>query len=130
MTRVFQAFFSLTFAMNIEELHQYLLSKKAVEDCFPFDAETLVFKVAGKMFALLPLERFPRTVNLKCDPDYAQELRGEYDAIQPGFHMNKKHWNTVEYEAIDPKLFRELIDHSYDLVVAGLTKKQKDLFGF
>ena len=110
--------------MNIEELRDYCLSKPQVTESFPFDESTLVFKVGGKMFALTGLEKFPPAINLKCDPNYALELRESYEVIQPGFHMNKKHWNTILYqENLSPELFKELIDHSYDLVVKSLTKK-------
>lgn len=93
---------------------------------FPFDAETLVFKVMGKMFALAPLERIPSMVNLKCDPERAIALREEYDGeITAGYHMSKVHWNTLHIESLPPKLIIELVDHSYDLVVSKLTKKLK-----
>lgn len=112
--------------MNIEEFRMYCISKKGVTEEFPFDAETLVFKVMGKMFALAPLERQPSQVNLKCDPERAITLREEYDGvITPGFHMSKVHWNTLFLENIPSKLSIELIDHSYDLVVAKFTKKLK-----
>ncbi len=110
--------------MNIEELREYCLSKPQVTEGFPFDETTLVFKVGGKLFALTGLNRTPAAVNLKCDPEYALELRDSYENILPGYHMNKKHWNTVEYEYnLSDKLLKELIDHSYDLVVKSLTKK-------
>lgn len=113
--------------MNIETLRTYCLAKKGVTEEFPFDAETLVFKVMGKMFALAPLERLPSQVNLKCNPEKAIALREEYDgAILPGYHMSKVHWNTLIIEKILPKLILELIDHSYDLVVSKLTKKLKE----
>ena len=113
--------------MNIEELRAYCLSKKHVSESFPFDAHTLVFKVANKMFALTGLEDFPPRVNLKCDPERAISLRESYSEITPGFHMNKKHWNTVLIEgAISSKLLMELIDHSYDLVFNGLPRKIRD----
>jgi len=113
--------------MNVEQYREYCLSKKGVTEHFPFDNVTLVFKVMGKMFALCALDRIPFSVNLKCDPEYAIELRDEYgDAIIAGFHMNKKHWNTVSPQGtLTDKLFLKLIDHSYDLVVNGLTKKVK-----
>ncbi len=117
--------------MNIEEFRDYCLSKKYVTESFPFDTTTLVFKVAGKMFALSGLEHHPTTVNLKCDPERAIELRSEYDAIISGFHMSKKHWNTIEIEGNLPNNFiKELIDHSYNLVVKGMTKKQQKELGF
>ena len=87
----------------------------------PFGPEVLIFKVAGKLFALTSPEEFPPRMNLKCDPDRAVELREEYDAVTPGFHMNKRHWNTVRLDGSLPSvLVRELVRHSYDLVVAGL----------
>lgn len=100
-------------------------------ESFPFDEETLVFKVAGKMFALAGLEHHPATVSLKCDPEKALELREEYDEITPGYHMSKLHWNSVIIEAnLSHQLIRELINDSYNLVVKGLTKKQQKDFGF
>ncbi|MEZ4810321.1 MAG: MmcQ/YjbR family DNA-binding protein [Allomuricauda sp.] len=116
--------------MNIEELRVYCLAKKGTTEEFPFDSETLVFKVMGKMFALVPLERVPSQCNLKCDPERAIELREEYDGIiMPGYHMSKTHWNTLYLENLPPNLIRQLVDHSYDLVVAGLTKKLKEELG-
>jgi len=114
--------------MNIEEYRNYCLSKKGVTESFPFDEQTLVFKVMGKMFALSGLEHQPARANLKCDPERSVQLRAEYDGlINPGYHMSKIHWNTVELEMNLPnKLILELIDHSYDLVVKGLTKKLKE----
>lgn len=112
--------------MNIEEYRQYCLAKKAVTEEFPFDANTLVFKVAGKMFALTDLDQF-ESINLKCDPEQAVELREKYDTVLPGYHMNKKHWNTVLMNnAIPDKLIKEWIDHSYQLVFDSLPKKLKD----
>ncbi len=112
--------------MTLEDFHSYCLAKPGVEETFPFDQHTLVFKVMGKMFAVSGLEREDFTVNLKCNPDRALELREQYEDVQPGWHMNKHHWNTVRFEGELPeRLLRELIDHSYDLVVAGLTKKLK-----
>ncbi len=114
--------------MNIEVFRDYCLSKKGVTESFPFDEKTLVFKVMGKMFALSGLEHIPARANLKCDPERALELREEYDGlITAGYHMSKKHWNTVELESNIPQsLLIEMIDHSYDLVVKGLTKKLKE----
>lgn len=113
--------------MNVEELRNYCLAKKGTEETFPFDSETLVFKVMGKMYALIPLERVPPQCNLKCDPERAIELREEYDGvITPGYHMSKKHWNTLFLENLPPKIIVELVDHSYDLVVSGLTKKLQE----
>ncbi|QCX40389.1 MmcQ/YjbR family DNA-binding protein [Aureibaculum algae] len=114
--------------MNIEDFRDYCLSKKGVTEAFPFDEFTLVFKVLGKMFALTGLNRKPAAVNLKCDPERAMELREEYDGIIiPGYHMSKKHWNTIIFDSRLPEsLLHELIDHSYDLVVAGMPRKLRD----
>ncbi|MCF6297113.1 MAG: MmcQ/YjbR family DNA-binding protein [Flavobacteriaceae bacterium] len=113
--------------MNIEEIRTYCLSKPSVTEDFPFDDTTLVFKVLGKMFALTGLNRQPPAINLKCDPEKAIELREEYDGIIfAGFHMNKKHWNTVEITNLAQKFVIELIDHSYDMVVKGMSKKLRD----
>lgn len=117
--------------MNIEEFRDYCLSKKYVTECFPFDEKTLVFKVAGKMFALSGLEHQPSTVNLKCDPEKAIELREEFSDVIEGFHMNKKHWNTITIEgSLSYKFIKELVDHSYDMVVKGMTKKLQKELGF
>ena len=113
--------------MNLETYYEYCLSKKGVTEHFPFDEDTLVFKVGGKMFALSSLSQWEKgqpSVNLKCDPEYAQELRAEYDDIQPGFHMSKTHWNTITINAsVSDALVKELIDDSYGLVFKSLTKK-------
>lgn len=111
--------------MNIEELRLYCIRKKGVEETFPFDENVLVFKVMGKMFALTNLFAVDKTVNLKCDPERAIELREEFTSIQPGYHMSKKHWNTIAIEnnEFDDAFLYSLIDHSYDLVVSKLTKK-------
>ena len=110
--------------MNIEEVREYCISHVAVTESFPFDEETLVFKVMNKMFVLMPLKR-GNTISLKCDPEYALELRERYpEEIQAAWHMNKTHWNTVELERNIPhELLLELIDHSYDLIVKSLPKK-------
>ena len=81
--------------MNVEMISEYCLSKKGVVEDFPFDEETLVFKVGGKMFALIPLEKIPLQINLKCDPEKAMELREQYEDVQPGWHMSKTYWNTI-----------------------------------
>ncbi len=110
--------------MNIEEFREYCIAKKGVTEEFPFDEQTLVFKVLGKMFALSGLERQPPQINLKCDPERAIELREEYDGlIYGGYHMNKKLWNTLEISNLPHQLLFELIDHSYDLVVAKMPNK-------
>lgn len=112
--------------MNIEEFREYCLSKKGVEETFPFGEETLVYKVMGKIFAITGLDSAEFTVNLKCKPARAIELREEYPEIRSGWHMNKKHWNTVEFETgLADEFLRELVDHSYELVVSGLPKKLK-----
>lgn len=116
--------------MHIEQLRDFCIAKKGVTEHFPFDDVTLVFKVMNKMFALVGLnhwEKGEQKINLKCDPERAQELRGEYEGIYAGFHMNKKHWNTVIINSADvsDNLVFELINHSYNLVVKGLTKKVK-----
>jgi len=114
--------------MNIEEFREYCIAKKGVTESFPFDESTLVFKVMGKMFALSGLERIPAQVNLKCDPERSAALREEYDGrITGAFHMSKLHWNTVALEQDVPhSLILELIDHSYDLIAAKLTRKVKE----
>ena len=113
--------------MNLETYYEYCLSKKGTTEHFPFDKDTLVFKVGGKMFALSSLlqwENGAPKVNLKCNPDYAQELRAQYDDIQPAFHMSKVHWNTIAINGEVPdKFVKELIDDSYTLVFKSLTKK-------
>lgn len=112
--------------MDIEQFREYCLCKKGVTEEFPFDEVTLVMKVMGKMFALTGLDSERFTVNLKCDPDYALELREQYEEIIPGWHMNKSHWNTVDFEGnLEQTLLRQLIDQSYDLVVKGLKKSAK-----
>lgn len=113
--------------MNIEQLRDYCLAKRGVTEEFPFDETTLVFKVLGKMFALTSLTRLPTAVNLKCDPVRALELRDQYEAVEPGYHMNKKHWNTItlKSDVSSPEL-RELIDHSYALVVKGMKKADRE----
>lgn len=112
--------------MNVETFREYCLSKKGTEESFPFDEVTLVFKVMGKMFALVPLEKELPSANLKADPEWSLELREHHPQVTPGFHMNKKHWNTVYIDdGLEQKLILEMIDHSYDLVVSKLTKKLK-----
>jgi len=116
--------------MHIEQLRDFCITKKGVTEHFPFDEVTLVFKVMNKMFALTGLdawEKGEQKINLKCDPDKAEELREEYEGILPGWHMNKRLWNTVTINSADVSdaLVFELIDHSYDLVVKGLSKKAR-----
>jgi predicted DNA-binding protein (MmcQ/YjbR family) len=113
--------------MNIQQLYEFCLSKKGVTEHFPFDEDTLVFKVGGKMFALTSLKQFEDgnpSMNLKCDPEKAEELRAEYEGIRPGYHMSKVHWNSVDFNKdVSTKMICELINHSYDLVFKSLTKK-------
>jgi predicted DNA-binding protein (MmcQ/YjbR family) len=109
--------------MDIETFRNYCLAKKGVTEGFPFDQDTLVFKVMGKMFALTDVDTFI-SINLKCKPEKARELREQYAAVQPGYHMNKTHWNTITIDgSVTDNLMFEWIDHSYNLVVTGLTKK-------
>ena len=116
--------------MNIQQYFEFCLSKKGVTEHFPFDEDTLVFKVGGKMFALSSLSQWENgnpAINLKCDPERAEELRAEYDDIKPGFHMSKVHWNTISVNSdVSDKMVRELIDHSYDLIFKSLTKKSQN----
>lgn len=113
--------------MNLETFYEYCLSKKGATEHFPFDKDILVFKVGGKIFALSSLSNWEKnepTVNLKCDPDRAQELRAEFEGILPGFHMSKKHWNTVLIHSdVSTDFLKELLDHSYELVFKSLSKK-------
>jgi len=112
--------------VNIEEFREHCLAFPGTEESFPFDETTLVFKVMGKMFALNALNADPPRVNLKADPEWSEELRESHHQITPGFHMNKKHWNTVHIEdGLEDELIAEMIKHSYDLVVSKLTKKLK-----
>ena len=113
--------------MHSESLRAYCLAKPGTTEELPFDAVTLVYKVMGKMYALHGLERLPAAVNLKCNPERAEELRASYAGIQPGYHMSKKHWNTIRLEEdVEDDLIRELIDHSYDLVVSKLRKADRE----
>ncbi len=115
--------------MDIEQARLYCLSKKATTEGMPFGDGVFVFKVI-KMFALLSLNGTANTMNLKCDPERSIELRQEWDgAIIPGYHMNKKHWNTIDLDQLPEDLILELIDHSYDLVFKSLRKKDRELLG-
>jgi len=114
--------------MNIEQLYQYCQKKKGVTEHFPFDKDTLVFKVLGKMFLLTSLKGWESgspALNLKCNPDYAEELRAQYTSIRGAYHMSKKHWNSVYLNEgeLHQALVIELIDHSYNLVLQGIPKK-------
>ena len=110
--------------MDLAEFREYCMTKPGASEETPFGPDVLVFKVGGKMFALAALDEVPPTVNLKCDPDLALDLRDRYEQVRPGYHMNKKHWNTVEIARNIPDIeLREMIDHSYELVVKPLPKK-------
>ncbi|MEY4834394.1 MAG: putative protein YjbR [Bacteroidota bacterium] len=113
--------------MNIQQLYEFCLSKKGVTEHFPFDEDTLVFKVGGKMFCLTSLKQWEcnePSLNLKCDPDQAEALRAEYEAVHPGYHMSKKHWNTIDFNSdVNDKTMCQFINDSYDLVFKSLTKK-------
>ena len=113
--------------MNIELLNQYLLNKKGTTCGYPFDETTLVLKVVNKIFALIAEDEVPLRINLKCDPEEAQILRGMYKSIIPGYHMNKEHWNTVILDGSLPdELIYKFIEDSYDLVVKGLKKTDRE----
>lgn len=113
--------------MHLEDIRSYCLLKKGVTEDFPFDEETLVFKVMGKMFLLTNINEPEISINVKCDPETAIELREKYESVQPGYHMNKKYWNTVNYNVeFSKKEFLKMIDHSYDEVVKGMTKKLRE----
>lgn len=114
--------------MDIESFREYCLAKAGVTEEFPFDEVTLCFKVMGKMFALTGLGKETFAVNLKCDPEYAIELREAYEDVKPGYHMSKKHWNTVQFEnGLEEELLIKLIDHSYAMVAKGLKKADKEV---
>jgi predicted DNA-binding protein (MmcQ/YjbR family) len=109
--------------MDLAEFREYCLSKPGASEESPFGPDVLVFKIGGKMFALAALDEVPPTANLKCDPDLALDLRDRYEQVSPGYHMNKKHWNTVEIASGIPEIeLRKMIDHSYELVVKSLPK--------
>ena len=116
--------------MNIEEAREYCLSTPGAEECFPFDEFNLVVKVAGKMFALIPLDTPRAQIALKCDPDRAVELRDRYQGIEGAFHFNKKYWNTVFFDSDVPdSLIRELIDHSRGEVIKKLPRRSREALG-
>ena len=114
--------------MNFKQLDHYIMSKQGVTFDYPFDEKVRVYRISEKMFALTSEEK-PIRVNLKCDPIYALELRTIYEGVTAGYHMNKKHWNTViiEDSDVDEETVRELIDHSYELVYKKLTKRQREI---
>jgi predicted DNA-binding protein (MmcQ/YjbR family) len=113
--------------MDFQSLNKYLLSKQGTTYDYPFDEEVRVYRIAEKIFALTS-DTHPLKINLKCDPIYALELRSIYEGITAGYHMNKKHWNTVilEESDVDDETLKELIDHSYDLIYQALPKKKRE----
>ena len=112
--------------MHLDELREYCINKKGVEEGFPFGGDTLVFKVMGKMFLLSGIDSQPVQFNAKCDPEKAIELRENYPCVLPGYHMNKQHWNTIICDGlVSDKQLQEWIDDSYNLVASSLTKKLK-----
>jgi predicted DNA-binding protein (MmcQ/YjbR family) len=116
--------------MTFEQLDAYLLSQKGATFDYPFDEKVRVYRVCGKIFALM-VDESPLRINLKCHPLYALELRSFHNCVKAGYHMNKKHWNTVELGGdVDDELLMELVDHSHGLVVARLTKKQREELGW
>ena len=109
--------------MDLAEFREYCLTKPGAREEIPFGPDVLVFKVGEKMFALAALDEVPSTANLKCDPDLALDLRDQYEQVTPGYHMNKKHWNTVQIGSGIPDIeLRKMIDHSYELVIKSLPK--------
>jgi predicted DNA-binding protein (MmcQ/YjbR family) len=111
--------------MDLADFREYCLTKPGASEEIPFGPDVLVFKVHGKIFALAALDEVPPTVNLKCDPDLALDLRDRYEQVRPGYHMNKKHWNTVEIETGIPDVeLRKMIDHSYNLVIEKSPKSK------
>ena len=113
--------------MNIQQFYEFCLAKKGVTEHFPFDEDTLVFKVGGKIFCLTSLKKWEEgdhSINLKCEPQRALQLRAEYEAVEPGYHMSKIHWNTITFNSdVSDKMMCELINDSYDLIFKSLTKK-------
>lgn len=117
--------------MTVDDIRDYCLSKQKTTESFPFDEHLLVFKVLDKLFLLVSLKKWEEgepAINLKCDPDYAVELRAQYQSIVPGYHMNKKHWNTLYLNKGDlsPEFVFQLIDHSYKMIIKAMPKKLRD----
>ena len=112
--------------MDANEILDFCLAKKGVEETFPFNADTLVLKVGGKMFLLMPLEKQPLSIAVKTDPEWSAELREKHPQITGAYHMNKTHWNNVICEGLKRDLILKMIDHSYDLIFNSLTKKMKN----
>jgi predicted DNA-binding protein (MmcQ/YjbR family) len=116
--------------MDLESLRKILMAKPSASEDYPFGPDALVIKVGGKVFAIVGIDADPLTMSLKCDPDEALALRAEYRSIQPGYHQNKRHWNTVTLDGTVPQaLVLEMIDGSYKLVVEGLSKAERDKIG-
>ena len=116
--------------MHIEQLREYCLSKKGVSESFPFDSETLVFKVGGKIFLLTGINDKPLSFNIKCEPSNAIELREQYSCVVPGYHMNKQHWNTIIVDgSVGQVLLQQWIDESYQLIVTSLPLKTRKSLG-
>ncbi|MCW1914504.1 MmcQ/YjbR family DNA-binding protein [Luteolibacter sp. GHJ8] len=116
--------------MDLPDVIERFLSKPGAEETTPFGPDVLVYKVGGKVFGLTAPDEFPASINLKCDPERAVSLREEHEAIKPGYHMNKKHWNTVVLDrSVPSRLVAEMIDHSYELVVASLPKAERAKLG-
>ena len=116
--------------MDVEQAREYCLATPGVSEDFPFGEDTLCLRVAGKIFALIGLDSERLSVNLKAEPDYALELREQHPEVQPGYHMNKKHWNTVDFEgSLDGRMLRHLLDHSYEQVVKTLKKGEREALG-
>ncbi|MCB9201762.1 MAG: MmcQ/YjbR family DNA-binding protein [Flavobacteriales bacterium] len=114
--------------MHLDEFRKFCLNLKCTSESFPFDDKILVFRVLNKSFALTNIEEFNLKVNLKCDPEYAIELREKYEEVIPGYHMSKKHWNTVDFTGkLNNELLLSLTQHSYDMVVKGMTKKEREI---
>jgi predicted DNA-binding protein (MmcQ/YjbR family) len=117
--------------LEASELREWCLAQNGAIEDFPFTPEHSVFKVAGKMFALSALEREPLEVSVKCEPELAVELRNSYPAIRPGYHLNKRHWNTITLDdSISDQLVRDLVEDSYDLVVSALPKRTQRELGW
>jgi predicted DNA-binding protein (MmcQ/YjbR family) len=116
--------------MNLEELRTYCLAKSDVEECFPFGEVTLVYKVGGKIFLLAGMDEVPLSINIKADPEIAVEQRERYAAVTPGYHMNKKHWNTIVVDgSVGKNLIKQWIDDSYKLVASSLPKAKRKVVG-
>ncbi len=120
----------LSTLMDVEQVRSHCLAKPGVTEDFPFGESTLCLRVGGKIFALIGLDSPSLSINLKAEPDYALELREQYPEVQPGYHMNKKHWNTVDFEgSLEDKLLRQLLDHSYEQVFKTLKKGEREVIG-